>query len=180
MPQDRLENFIIQHREDFDDAIPSLKVWADIDSQLAKQKSSGRRKIWMYSRIAASVVFLLMIGGVVGSYLSTDHKEVAALNPELQEMEDFYSQQFQKKYAMLTSMPHAADIENDLGQVDVFLEELKQELAKAPKGAEERIIENLIKSYQLKIQILDLVLERMQNDQKEEKTETDERKNISI
>ena len=120
MPQDRLEDFIIQHRENFDDAIPSLKVWADIDSQLTKQKSSGRRKIWMYLRVAASVMFLLMTGGVVGNYLSTDHKEVAALNPELQEMEDFYSQQFQKKYAKLTSMPHDAAIEQLFAFFGIF------------------------------------------------------------
>lgn len=179
MPYDQLEEFVNQHRNDFDDAIPSLKVWADIDNQLDKQqKSFKKRKLWIVSRVAAAVVFLLISGGVIGSFIGGNTNETAALSPEIQEMEAFYSQQFQKKYAQLTSMPHDASIVNDLGQVDVFLEELKEELAKAPKGSEERIIENLIESYQLKIQILDRVLERMQNDQTEEKTQENE--SISI
>ncbi len=180
MPQDHLEEFIIRHREDFDGAIPSLKVWAEIDNQLEKQVPFRRKKVWMYSRIAAAVVFLLIAGGVIGNFITADTNQPVALNPELQEMEAFYSQQFQKKYTQLTSLYHDESIENDLGQIDVFLEELKQELAKAPKGSEERIIENLIQSYQLKIQILDRILERIQNDQTEEKIKTDERKSISI
>jgi uncharacterized membrane-anchored protein YhcB (DUF1043 family) len=180
MPQDRLEEFIVVHRKDFDDAIPSLKVWAEIDSHLDKVKPMRRRKAWMYTRIAAAVVFLLIAGGVIGNFITADKNQPVALSPELQEMEAFYSQQFQKKYAQLTSLYQDETIENDLSQVDVFLEELKQELATAPKGSEERIIENLIQSYQLKIQILDRVLERIQNDQTEEKIETDERKSISI
>ena len=178
MPRDQIEEFITQHREDFDDAIPSLKVWADIDSQLEKQKTFRRKNTWMYTRIAAAVVFLLISGGVVGSFISGASAETVALSPEIEEMEAFYSQQYQKKYAQLTSIPHDASILSDLGQVDVFLEELKQELAEAPKGSEERIIENLIKSYQLKIQILDRVLERIQNEETEEKTEKNE--SISI
>jgi hypothetical protein len=40
------------------------------------------------------------------------------------------------------------------------MEELRKELAAAPKGKEQIIIANLIRSYQAKIAILELVMQR--------------------
>ena len=53
----------------------------------------------------------------------------------------------------------------DLEQLDLTMQELRQELLRAPKGQEEQIIENLIRSYQTKVQILERVLERVQSTQ---------------
>ena len=41
MERDTLERFILDHREELDTAIPSLKVWANLDQQL-EQKSAKR------------------------------------------------------------------------------------------------------------------------------------------
>ncbi len=41
------------------------------------------------------------------------------------------------------------------------MEELRLELEVAPRGAEEQIVTNLIRSYQIKVKILERVLERI-------------------
>ena len=68
---DNLEKFIIQNREDFDTAVPSLKAWAAIDRKLEQKQQAGKRvRMWKVLRIAASVAILLFVGGVGGYYLS--------------------------------------------------------------------------------------------------------------
>ena len=42
------------------------------------------------------------------------------------------------------------------------MEELKNELLNAPKGKEEELISNLIQGYQMKISILELVLQKLE------------------
>ena len=168
MSQNHLEEFFKQNKEAFDDSTPSLKVWADIDNQLDYQFKQ-RSSLWKYMRIAAAILVLVTAGGVLTTFMQGGEKAEIVLSPEIAEMESFYQQQFQKKYSQLVSLPHDAAIDEDLGQIDVFMEEIKKELENAPKGSEERILQSLIKNYKLKIQLLDRVLDKIQHESLEEK-----------
>ena len=52
---------------------------------------------------------------------------------------------------------------SDVQEVDSFQRELFEELRKAPESSREEIIKRIIHSYQIKLGILDHVLERVQN-----------------
>lgn len=179
MGGDSFENFVRSNREEFDRAVPSLKVWAQIDQQMAKRKS---KRIVMYRvvGIAASIVLLLGMGTAIGGYLANNQdtnamNSIANISPEYSEIEQYYSEQIQDKYQQLTSLQPDEAVFNDLEQVDVLMEELKKELGDAPKGKEEQIVEALIQSYQTKIEILERVLERIQSTNQETiKTEKNE------
>ncbi|MBK8505552.1 MAG: hypothetical protein IPL46_27155 [Saprospiraceae bacterium] len=60
--KDKLEKFVLDHREAFDEDRPSFKVWADIEKQI-KSKKVKNRNIWIWS-LAAS--FLLITGIALG------------------------------------------------------------------------------------------------------------------
>lgn len=173
---DRLEEFIAAHREEFDHAVPSLKVWARLDKAL-DQQPRRRIHLWRTLQIAASVLVLLTVGGIGGLYLARQGQPVAAqtvaaIAPELAEAERYYNEQFNEKYKLLASYPHDKELETDLTQIDQAMNELKNELLNVPKGSEEEVIRNLVQSYQLKLQILEQVLDRLQAVQSKKQAKT--------
>jgi phosphoglycerate-specific signal transduction histidine kinase len=178
---DNLENFITQNRDAFDDSIPSLKVWAAID-RTANKKHARRIRLWKQLQIAAAITVLLVSGGIVGSYLTQSGQGNSAMAilqqaaPEYFEMEQYFKTQIDDRINQLVSYSPNDQVLQDLDQIDQAMLELKAELQDAPKGKEDEIIENLIQNYQMKVAILEKVLERMQlnSHTKNNKTEDDE------
>lgn len=165
--QDNLEQFVRANREAFDDARPSLKVWADIDRALEQKKS----RPFQWRRIlqsVAAVLLLLVAGGLIGHQFSRGSVEnnatetLARISPELAELEAHYNQQINAKFAKLANYPQQETVKADLAQIDETMDELRNEIVKAPAGMEKEIVTNLLRSYQLKVQILERVLERIQ------------------
>jgi len=167
MQRDSLERFIGENREAFEDAVPSLAVWARIDQQMSRRQSR-RMTVWRGIRIAAAVAALLFIGAAAGQYLANTNAgkaPVAALeemSPEYAEMARYYESRIDQHVQQLVNHQQGATVFEDLEQLDAAMEELRQELLTAPAGKEEQIIENLIRSYQTKVNILERVLERTQ------------------
>lgn len=178
MERDILEQFILDNREELDTAIPSLKVWANLDKEL-EQKSTKRVNRWSFFRMAAAVVILLTVGGIAGTFMAPMHQqqEVALLQeiaPEFVEIEKELNQQVEQKVAQLASYNHDDSVQEDLQQLDKTMAELKQELLNAPKGTEVQILNTLVKSYQTKLAILERVLERMETTNQNIKPANDE------
>lgn len=129
MNRDTIEKFITEHRVDFDDAIPPLKVWSDINRELDKP-ILARRKRWHLMRMAAAVVILLLVGGVAGSYLTPRSQNQAAalleeLAPEYAEMARFYQDEISRQAQMVSSSDHSdPSVFNDLEQIDETMREL--------------------------------------------------------
>ena len=167
MQRDNLERFITANREEFDRAVPSLKVWAEIDKEL-EHKGRAPRTLGRILRVAAAVAVLLVTGAVAGNFLNqTQQQDVASvldeISPQINELEQYYNNQFQEKYQQLVRYQHHHAVQPDLEQLDQVLIELKKELVEAPEGSEEQIVNNLIRTYQIKIQILERVLEKIQS-----------------
>ena len=182
MHRDNLERFVVDNREAFDQATPSLKVWAEIDNALEKKRGK-RVTLWRVSQIAAAVLVLLVTGALIGNYLtSSPTSQLAAtlenIAPELKDLEEYYSEQVNERYQQLTNYQYHQGIESDLAQLDEVMEELKQELLVAPAGSEDQIIDDLIQTYKAKIQILERVLQHIRTT--DPKTLTPEDNEVSI
>ena len=174
MKRDQLEQFVNDNRAEFDTDIPSLKAWHGIEQQLDKkeQKAVKRFSRWRAMRIAAAVILLLVTGGLIGSFITQNQYEnsvaVATIDiddiaPELSEMEVFYQSQVQEKVQLLANYKETDnELKADLEELDAWREELKADLIDAPRGSEEEIINDIIRSYQTKIEILEHVLSRIQ------------------
>lgn len=166
MQRDRFEEYILNNREAFDDAIPSLKVWAGIDRKMS-ERGARRIPLWQGLRVAAAVVVLLFTGAVVGRFLAErpNAEPIAALEtiaPEYVETARYYQDQIDRKEQQLAGFQQSEAVLEDVKQIDQTMQELREELLRAPKGQEEQIIQNLIKTYQTKVNILERVLERIQ------------------
>jgi hypothetical protein len=162
---ENLEKFIQQNRADFDCRVPSLDVWANLDQHLDRQQPSGR-VVWMRRlRVAAAVLVLLTAGGAAGAYLFHPNKSVDSLadvSPEHAEMERYLSSQVDVKLAKLASYKQDGIVKADIKELDETYEELRRELENAPEGAEEKIVQAMIETYQTKINILEQVLEKVE------------------
>lgn len=161
MQQDRLEQFIWSNREAFDDASPGLRVWAQLERQLNTRKKQ-RFSPYFFLKSAAAVLLLLAAGAAIGFYLNNpkpNDQFAVASGSDLNDLEQYYNRQVNEKFAQLAKYTYDPTIKADLEQIDQAMLELKQELSLAPKGREKEIIQRLIKSYQLKVQILEKMLE---------------------
>ena len=165
---DQLEQFVGKNRNAFDREVPNLKVWAAVDQALEAQRPSARiRTIWRTFRAAASVVILLTLGGLIGmyAYKYTHVQELptlAEIAPEYAELEQYYTAQVSNRMQELSRFDQGAAVKPDIQQLDDLYKELQLELDKAPKGSEEQIIQAMIRNYQIKLDILERVLEKIQ------------------
>ena len=178
MNKDNLEKFIIERREAFDDKEPPKLAWQKIQKELQKDNKIPRRiSLWDFTKIAAAVAFLISLGVVIGRQSSTPAPiTVVEENfPEFAEAKNYYEFEVDEKLAQLASYSYDASLEEDMSQLDTFMEELEAELEEAPKGSEEKIINAMITNYQTKLDILERVLEAAKStNQVTEKLKDDE------
>ena len=182
--QDVLEQFVVTNREAFDTEIPSFRVWTEIDKTLHPQEKQRTLKvapIWRVISIAASVLLLLTVGAVTGIYFTKTQaakaQTVASLSeisPEYAEMVRYYNEQIDQKVQQVSMQTDDESVLKDLEAIDQTMRDLEAELQKAPKGAEEQIVSNLIRSYQIKVEILERVLNRIQQSKENLNSEDDE------
>jgi hypothetical protein len=174
--KDKVENYIQANREAFDTEIPSLKVWHNVAATLSTDSEPATkvaaintvtntkvvRLTWL--RLAAAAVALLVFGVMIGFLLNQKQaskvlaQATEQVAPELQEAESFYNQKVQSKYTQLASFNPDPSVLADLKQLDEVQEELKKELQHAPTSTREEIVRRLIENYQIKLGILERVL----------------------
>ncbi|MEL6922637.1 MAG: hypothetical protein AAFO94_01230 [Bacteroidota bacterium] len=164
---DKLEQFIREHREDFDQATPNLRVWAALNKNLSEQQPAPkRRRLMPLLRIAAAVVLLLSIGAAAGVYFSQPEQSetewLAEQFPEFSETQAYYVQQVSEKMNQLQQYNYVSPINEDLIEIDGFIEELRQQLSETPRGSEATIINAMIQNYRTKLEILERVLNRLE------------------
>ncbi|MFK7772608.1 MAG: hypothetical protein AB8F94_10730 [Saprospiraceae bacterium] len=162
---DRLEKFINQNRDQFDDKVPNLKVWADIEKRLDPPQAK-RISMKRILSIAASVLILLSTGAFLGNYFTAGvNVPIADLSledyPEYGKKEKDFQQEIKNKKAQLASFNYDIAINDDLVDLDKTLADLKTELKDVPKGSEEQVLQAMLKNYETKVAILEIVLKKI-------------------
>jgi len=171
MKMDNLEQFIRDNREEFDTAVPSLKIWAELDKQLpqpAIKKKAKRISIRRFLSIAAAVTLLIGFGIGIGFSLSPTADQSAVtlsdLSPEYAEVEQYYATQVNSKLARLTSYKATTpEIQADLAELDQWMQDLQKELSIVPKSKEEAVVNDIIDLYKTKVAILEKLLNSIQS-----------------
>lgn len=165
MEQDRLKQFIEDHRAEFDADYPSLGLWTAVEKQLppAKTRRLPGKVWWQAAAMVALVVGAALVGHRIGSgELSPLDAQTALIHQELQETEQFYQREIKQHYAQLTQQLQDPRLEADLADIDRAMEEVRQELAQAPPGKQDQLIEKLIQNYRLKLQLLEYIQDKLE------------------
>ena len=170
--KDRLEQFTQQNKEAFDMHEPDAKVWQYIKNATIVEK---KHKLSWVKYAAAVIIF------VVGFSIGKEYKNLISVNgsnnggnvksleqTQLIESEYYYTTKINDK--LLELEPYFAtdpklkhDIEIDFEQLDEFYMELKTDLNDNINN--ENVIEAMIQSYEMKLEILEGLLKQLkQND----------------
>lgn len=172
---DALENFIRENREAFDSEHPSSNLWERIEASLPEERIIELRPRSRFRglRIAAAVLLLIGMGAILGLFLNPssnsalasaqDNLSLAAVAPQHAEAEQFFRKQIASKIVQLQDAGLAKEVMGDLDQLEAQMEELKKAYLEAPRESREFIIHSMIQNYQLRIELLEKVLEEVKS-----------------
>ena len=164
----KLEDFIHEHRDEFDSKLPSLDLWDKIESKLEVEKKKVRKiNFWKISAAVAAVLVLAIMGTFMLNAPTTKNKYANVSDPELRnllETEAYYSEkvsyqmkEIDKCYKIFPELKN--DIENDLDELDDMYQELEKDLKDDLYNRE--VIEAMIQNNRLKLEMVDRVLNQI-------------------
>ena len=156
---DDLRKFIKEHHDEFDDQLPPKNMWSRIECRLEKKPV---KKIWTLPRkliAAASILLLVGLGFIAGS-VTVQKNTMTEISPEFAETASYYQHKIDsKKHAMAVSVADSSWVD-DINQLELVMNELKEELAKNPQASKGEIIKAMINNYNIRLEIMDKILEK--------------------
>jgi hypothetical protein len=173
MSPDKLEKYILDHREQFDDLEPDPAIWEKIDTRKAPVIRINWKDIaWKAAAVAviftASYFFHDYMAGrrdAVNPMADNLSKENQPMVRELIEAEAYYSSMINLKkeevFRLTASNPEVRhEIDMELVDLDRVYAELKDDLN--DNADNEEVIEAMIQNYRLKLDILEEMLQILQ------------------
>jgi len=163
--KDRLEKFVSQNREKFDDEDPKERVWKRISRTLdEKSSSSYMNLIWKVAAVFFFGVtcFLLFQNVKNRTYDNLRERNMAEAKTEFTQVEEYYTSLINNKQLELDSFDDKdTDYRSDLGNLDAMYQVLKSNLDSNPS---KEVIDALILNLISRMDILNRELEKL-NDQ---------------
>jgi hypothetical protein len=169
MPED-LERFVQQHREEFEVPGPSPNLWDAIEKELGTQQGGAKiiplvKRNWFR---AAVIALLLINAGTMFFFISRNQQRkasLAVLAPDVVEAKTYYSSRINEKLKLINAYPLEelgldSTARKELELRNETYKTLEKELKNNPGN--ERIKAALIRYYQLKLDLLDKILEELQ------------------
>ena len=188
MKKDKLESFIIENRNQFDDLELSADLWKNIDN--SNRKSKIRKTNWNSVLWKAASVVIIFVASYFVHSLINEPAQIASVennteqllqnNQEfnkLIEAEAYYVSKINnaqnKLSSYTTEYPKIQDdITNDIIELDSIYSELKNDLNE--NIANEQVIEAMIQNYRIKLEILEQVLSIIENSNNKEQNKNSE------
>jgi len=190
MKQDKLEQYVREHRAAFDEQEPNEALFNRIDLRKPKNSRFNLKTI-LYR--AAAVIVIFISSYYFHDYMQYRNRDTAnttsesgksgqnQLIIELREAQFYYTSQIEETKAVVfqmagnnTALRH--EINSELNDLDKVFRELKEDLK--DNANNEEVIVAMIQNYRLKLEILkDILIQLKATDQKNKK---DEAKQISI
>jgi len=169
MKNDRLEDFVRAHRDEFDVQTPSPEMWDELSRKLPG-KADKRRRIVRWVSIAAVLAGVIIGSGVVLQSLLSKQDAISVAQEtdsevkELLEAEAYYAQQvngklqeIQKCYRLHPELE--SEVEGDLLELEQMYNVLKQDLAENVSNKE--VIEAMIENNRFRLKLVSVVLEQV-------------------
>jgi hypothetical protein len=170
MSENSFEDFVRQHRQEFEEAGPGPRVWAQLEEQLVPRKKN--RVIQMMGRhwLKAAAILVLVVNSVMIYQFLQMKKSQHLINvsPEMQEAKSYYTTQIEQRLETIRSYPPAVLGLDSVGRKELELRNetyqmLEAELIQNPGN--ERIKAAMVRYYQMKLDLLEKILEELREKQ---------------
>lgn len=167
MSEKDLESFIRENRNSFEMPGPRPDLWDELESKLPVRRSPVRRILGSTWLQAAAVLLLLVNAVLLYQYIRYQRQPqgIAQVTPELQEAKVYYTSQIEQRLQSIRSFPPETlgldstarkelELRNDTYRM------LEKELIANPGN--ERIRSAMVRYYQMKLDLLDRILDELQ------------------
>jgi hypothetical protein len=163
---DQLEKFVKNHRAEFDSSNPDPGLWNAIEDRLPR-KEAKRFPIWKLTAVAAVGLVLILSGVIAGMSMNNNSLNSTAEYIEFREAEQYYNMQLEQRVSALAQYTYDPTIDDDLDELKEVYNELTSELEDGMEPNKNDIIQALIQNYQTRVDLLERVLERLEEGQKQ-------------
>lgn len=175
MKTDKLEQFIIDQRDEFDDLEPNPAIWDRIGKKEPKVISIN----WTKTLVRVAAVFVIFVSSYIFfDYVTTQHSgmqlaenetedtESTEMYQELVEAEYYYSSQIEQKkeefyYLAKNDSPLRNEVTMELTELDKVFQELKNDLK--DNADNEEVVVAMIQNYRLKLEILEEIMGQLES-----------------
>ena len=159
-----IEEFIQNNKDSFEEELPKGHFQRFENRRGTSSESSWSIKLNRYLVVAASVVVILTIGFVAlltRGNLSSSEYLLSNITPELYETEAYYQTEINQKMETLSEREKIdKSIFIDLMEMDESFETIKKDIEENP--GDERLISAILNTYQMKMDLLDEILNRIE------------------
>ncbi|HEY3403718.1 MAG TPA: hypothetical protein VGK59_10050 [Ohtaekwangia sp.] len=162
MKKDKLEDFIHQNRESFDDQQPSDRVWKNIEGSVNFSKSGIWNSVTLWR--AAAVIFMALSAYLLipkGS--SSVPTEDIALK-EFNDVESFYVEQISAKVELIDEFQRNEGLNGftqDFQQLEAMYMVLKEEMRTSPS---QKVKDALVLNLLVRIDLLNQQLHKLEKE----------------
>lgn len=185
MSPDKLEKYILDHREQFDDQEPDPASWEKVETR----KTPVIRINWKDIAWKAAAVAVIFVASYYFHDFMSSRKEISrngySKNAEVNtpivkewiEAEAYYTSQIDMRkkevYRLTASKPEVRlEINSEMVDLDRVYTELKKDLK--DNADNEEVIEAMIQNYRLKLDILEEMLRRLKQSNESQNDESHE------
>ena len=149
-----LEDFIREHRAEFDDLKAPSSVWRRID-----QRNPRVHHLWKWSAVAASALLLVSLGYIFGTQYNRT-PDIAGWK-EYQETEKYYESRIQTKMDKIKTLEVSDEVMADIQVLDEVYEQLRSQLLEDPNANTQVLLSAMIRHQQQKLEIMEKILNRV-------------------
>ncbi|OCX50948.1 hypothetical protein BEL04_19705 [Mucilaginibacter sp. PPCGB 2223] len=189
----RLENFIKNNKQEFDELEPDFDLWNKIEQGLnVKEAAIPKREAKTFTlgfvlRVAAIVFVVMTIGFVFyvknqNSGKATPTTEIAkAINPEYAQQQQHYASLVANKRSELKTLAKAdpelyKEFSGEIAKMDSTYKKLNNDLATSPN--QESVLRAMIRNLQIQTEVLNQQLQVIEQFNQMKKEQQNEIKNI--
>jgi len=193
--KDKIEEIILNNLEELNDNEPLEGHFERFEAKLKLQNKKKKINFSMVWKVAAAVVFVLLLTNQAYMYFSSNNLgllsknstnsdfSLASISPEYEEVEFYYSnaisvglnQWNELKSEGMVSEEEQNMMKNELNEFEDLQKGLQSDLKANPH--DERVINAMLEYYQTKLNVINLIVAKLQ-EVKEIKEESDSNKDI--
>lgn len=176
--KDKLEDFVKNNRNAFDDREPSERIWAGIESNL----NFNSKSIWSSVNLwrAAAIVFMITSGYLlflVNKPTPVSVKQEVAVN-DFADVEEFYIDQISEKTALIEDFKKSDGLNgftHDFKQLEAMYDVLKEEVRNHPS---QKVKDALVLNLLVRIDLLNQELHKLEKEKKPSEGDSKPLKNV--
>jgi len=154
----KVEEYIREHRKEFDVELPSDQLWGRIVNELNKENIKKPFRVPLWLGLAASLIVVMTITFIYTYRNHTADMEIADINPGFAKKEMKFASLIEERKESLQAYAKEnpalyQQFSSDLEQLEADYAKLKEELLKSPNP---RLIASaMVKNLRLQLQVID-------------------------